>query len=148
MNPATTLSSRPGPESETETISGRWPPYAAAAVWAFMFTALAVIATSFVIRLAGLPKAINIALAVLPLPGLIAIVYFGIKALRSMDELERRIQTEALALAFGIISAVLVIYGQLQSSGAFSQPERWTMLWPMMWGVYLGCFALVRRKYR
>lgn len=113
-----------------------------------MFTALAVIATSFVIRFAGLPKPVNIALAVLPLPGLAAIVYFGIKALRAMDELERRIQTETLALAFGIIGGVLVIYGQLQSSGVFSQPERWTILWPMMWGVYMGCFAVVRRRYR
>lgn len=132
----------------SDSAPPRWPPYSGATAWAFMITALAIIATSFIIRFAGLPRGINITLAILPLPGLAAIIYFGIKCLRAMDELERRIQAEALAIAFGIISGILVIYGQLQSSGVFSEPEKWPILWPMMWGIYLASFTWVRRRYQ
>lgn len=131
-----------------ESLTSRWPPHAGATAGAFALTAFAVIATNVAIRFAGLPKGVNIALAVAPLPGLLAIIYFGLKALRAMDELERRIQAEALALSFGIISTALVIYGQLQSSSVFSEPEHWTVLWPMMWCIYVACFAVTRKRYR
>lgn len=145
MSPA---SPAPADQSSNEAATPRWPAYSGATAWSFMITALLVVIGSLVIRHAGLPKSVNITIALIPLPGLAAIIVFGLRCIRSMDELERRIQVETLALSFGILGASLVTYGQLQSSGVFSKPEHWSMLWPMMWALYIAMFAWVRRRYQ
>ena len=94
-----------------------------------------------------LPTWARLALALAPLPALLGIVVFGLRALARMDELERRIQTDALAIAFGALGLLLVSYGRLHEAGLVG-PERWTMLWPLMWAFDCGGWAWSARRYR
>ena len=67
-------------------------------------------------------------------------------AFRRMDELQRRIQFEGLALAFGATSLLTFSYGFLENVG-FPQVS-WVFIAPLMialWG--LGC-AWAGRSYR
>lgn len=95
----------------------------------------------------GLPVPVRVLLVVLSAPALVAMLVYGPRALRAMDELEQRIQHETLAYSFGVISLVLVVYGQIQTAFGL-RPEPWTIVWPMMFVVYLACLMLVRRRYQ
>jgi hypothetical protein len=84
-------------------------------------------------------------LAVLPvLPGVAALIAF-VRRLRDMDELERRIQFEALGIAFAVTILVTFTYGFLENAGL----PRLSAIWvtPFMiaaWGV---SSLLVNRRY-
>ena len=62
------------------------------------------------------------------------------------DELQRRMQLEALALAFAAGSVITFAYGMLQIAGAPA------VSWQLVWPVYAGCWLLgilwARWRYR
>jgi hypothetical protein len=62
-----------------------------------------------------------------------------------VDELQRRIQLEALPFAFGAGSLITLTYGLLQVAGL---PE---LSWLFVWPVYAGCWLvggfLAHRRY-
>jgi hypothetical protein len=93
------------------------------------------------------PDAVRVLLAVISVPALVAMILYGPRALRAMDELEQRIHLEALAYSFGVLGLLLVVYGQIQTAFGL-KPEPWTMVWPMMFCIYLASLLLVRRRYQ
>ncbi|MBV7336826.1 cytochrome P450 [Chloroflexi bacterium TSY] len=77
-------------------------------------------------------------------------ILFGLRAflraLNQMDELQRRIQLNAIAFAAGATGMVTVTYGFLENAG-FPQLS-WIWIFPMLialWGISL---PIVGRRYR
>jgi hypothetical protein len=71
-----------------------------------------------------------------------------IRALRSADELERRIQLEALATAFPLGLLLLTTLGLVQRAVTLSF-EDWSYnhVWPMFALFYLAGLMIARRRY-
>lgn len=79
------------------------------------------------------------------LPGLLAI-WAILRQLRRMDELQRRVQFEALAFAFAGTAFVTFGYGFLEGVGY----ARLSMqsVWPLMAALWLIGSVLAARRYR
>ncbi len=71
-----------------------------------------------------------------------------IRGIRQMDELERRIQLEALAVAFPLTLLLLMILGLLELAVKL-KPEDWSYrhLWPFMFIFYLVGLMTAKRRY-
>ena len=94
----------------------------------------------------GTPLRIVVALVpVLPFAGLLWRVIGGI---RQMDELERRIQLEALAVAFPLAILMMMVLGLLQLAVELS-PDDWSYrhLWPFLFVFYLLGVVRARARY-
>jgi hypothetical protein len=90
----------------------------------------------------------RLALAFIPLPAFAAFLVLFVRALRGADELERRIQLEALAVAFPLGMLLLTTLGLVQR--AVELPfEDWSFnhVWPQFVLFYLIGLFLARRRY-
>jgi hypothetical protein len=76
------------------------------------------------------------------------LIYAYVRAVRSMDELGRRIQLEGLAFAFPIALLVVLTAGLLDLAG-FHGEQDWDLprLWPFLLMPYWGGIALAHRRY-
>jgi len=86
------------------------------------------------------------AIAVLPmLPVLLAPV-FVVQLLHSLDELQRKIQLEALGFAFAATALCSLAYGFLENAGL---PDlNWVWVWPIMGMFWVVGLLAARRRYR
>jgi hypothetical protein len=86
--------------------------------------------------------------AFLPVPFFAAFVWIYARAVRSMDELGRRIHLEALALAFPIALLVVFTAGLLHLAG-FPGDQNWDppRLWPIVLFPYWFGLARAHRRY-
>jgi hypothetical protein len=115
-------------------------------------TILAWIALYFVARYllenTSLPLSLRIAVALLPLPAFAWFLWTFIAGVRQADELERRIQLEALAVAFPLTILLFMTLGLLQVAVPLP-PEDWGYrhTWPMIYVFYLVGLMLARRRY-
>jgi hypothetical protein len=82
-------------------------------------------------------RSLQILLAVTPVIGFAFVVYAIGSALASLDELQRRIQTEAIALGFGFTAFTVVGVGLLSEVG-LTQPGWIYVVFPMTLGWGLG----------
>lgn len=81
----------------------------------------------------------------LPFVGLLLGV---IGVLREVDELERRIQVEALATAFGLTFLLVATLALAQRAGFASQKDfSYAHIMPMLFMFYLGGSIIARRRY-
>lgn len=89
-----------------------------------------------------------LACALFPLPLVAFLIWSFSRAVRGMDELERRIQLEGLALAFPIALLVVFSAGLLDLAG-FHGKGNWDLprLWPLLLLPYWIGIALARRRY-
>jgi CDP-diglyceride synthetase len=89
-----------------------------------------------------------LAWALLPVPIFAFVIWCYARAVRGMDELERRIQLEGLALAFPIALLVAFTAGLLDLAG-FHGKGNWDLprLWPLLLLPYWLGIALARRRY-
>jgi hypothetical protein len=81
----------------------------------------------------------------LPLPAVIAVVFVVGGYLLRTDELQSRIQLQALSLAFAAGSAITFTYGLMELAGA--PVISWLFVWPVYAACWAICFAVVRRRY-
>src|SRR6185437_6274152 len=84
-------------------------------------------------------------MAIIPvLPALFIPVLVG-KSIREMDELQRKIQFEALAFGFSATAVLSLGYGFLGNAGI---PQlNWVWVWPLMGICWGGGLLLARRRY-
>jgi len=89
-----------------------------------------------------------LAFALLPVPFFAFLIYAYVRAVRSMDELGRRIQLEGLAFAFPIALLIVFTAGLLDLAG-FHGSQDWDLprLWPLMLMPYWGGIVLAHRRY-
>ena len=71
--------------------------------------------------------------------------------LRSLDELQRQIQLEALLVQFGVTGVFIISYGSLSKYGVLPDSvvsEAWTWFWLVLFLSWAIGQLLVRRKYQ
>jgi len=83
--------------------------------------------------------------AALPAVPLVLVARAVARYLGEVDELQSRIQLEALAFAFGAGSLLTFTYGLLQLAGL--PPVSWMFVWPVYAGSWVFGLILARRRY-
>jgi len=117
-------------------------------VTAVLFAVLYVAAIA-VLKSFDLSRAGRIAVALAPLPFFAAFLVAEIRVLRQLDELERRIQLEALAIAFPVALVMSMGLGLLERAIALS-PDDWSYrhTWFYLPLFYLAGLGIARGRYR
>ena len=88
----------------------------------------------------------KIVLALLPVIPMIAMAVSIIRRLNAMDEMGRKIQLEALAVAFVCTALTTFSYGFLETAG-FPRMSAF-MVWPIMGGVWCVATIIGSRRYQ
>ena len=85
-------------------------------------------------------------IAVAPMLPALVVPVAVVRFLREIDELQRRIQLEALAVAFTATAVITLTYGFLQNAGL---PDlSWIWVWPIMGISWVIGLAVARWRYR
>ncbi len=90
--------------------------------------------------------AAKIALALLPVIPMIAMAVSIIRRLNAMDEMGRKIQLDALAVAFVCTALTTFSYGFLETAG-FPRLSAF-MVWPIMGGIWCVATIVGTRRYQ
>src|SRR5262245_2193366 len=100
------------------------------------------------LELPNLATPVRVAIALVPLPPFLWLLWAFIRDVREADELERRIQLEALAIAFPLTLVLVMTLGLLQIAVPLS-PEDWSYrhIWPLLYVFYLVGLTRARRQY-
>ena len=89
---------------------------------------------------------LKIAINLLPMLGALAAAWAIMRALWQMDELQRRIQLDAIAIAF--LGTALITFGWGFAEGAGLPPLRAFAVWPMMATLWAIGLVIAQRRYR
>ncbi len=89
--------------------------------------------------------AIEVLLSVLPMLPALFICWVVETGIRDMDELQRKVQFEALALAFAGTALITFIYGFLEGAG-FPKLSMF-VVWPLMAGLWVIGVMMGRLRY-
>ena len=96
----------------------------------------------------SLPSGLRLGLAFVPTPVFALFLWLFVKGIRSADELERRIQLEALGVAFPLGVLLLTTLGLVQRAVELNfQDWSYNHVWPFFVIFYLGGLMLARRRY-
>ena len=111
-------------------------------------TLLLFFAARFALELEGVPAALRIAIALMPLPAFVWLLLAFARLVKQGDELERRVQLEALAIAFPLTLVLVMTLGLLQIAVPLP-PEDWSYrhIWPLLYVFYLLGLTRARKKY-
>ena len=85
-------------------------------------------------------------LALSPMIPAASVAWVVLRELRRMDELQRRIQLEALGFAFAGTAILTFSYGFLEGLGYPRQSM--FMVWPLLAVLWIVGLVLARRRYR
>jgi hypothetical protein len=135
-------------EVEMKTILKRPPGQ-----WTVMFTGLTwvlvYLLTRRLLESDQLPEGWRILVALAPMVPFAFFLGFILVGIRSMDELQRRIQLEALAIAFPLAILLFMLLGLLQLAIPLSQ-EDWSYrhTWSYLPLFYFIGLAIASRRYQ
>lgn len=106
------------------------------------------LAARFLLELDTLSTAARVTIALAPLPAFAWFLWSFVQSVSLADELERRIQLEALAVAFPLTISLLMTLGLLQIAVPLS-PDDWSYrhIWPTVYVFYLLGLIRARRRY-
>lgn len=92
--------------------------------------------------------AVRVAAALLPVPPFVVWIILMMRGARELDELQRRIQLEALAFAFPLTLILLLTLGLLEIAIELN-PDDWSFrhVWAMLPLFYFMGLALAKRRY-
>ena len=97
---------------------------------------------------AGLPRAVRLTIAFGPTPVFALFLWRFIADVRTADELERRIQLEALAVAFPLGVLLLTTLGLIQRAVTLAfQDWSYNHVWPMFVVFYFAGLMIARKRY-
>ena len=101
------------------------------------------------LELPDLDRNVRILIAVAPIPLFAWFLWIWMKGVSAMDELQRRIELEALAFAFPICVVILMTLGLLELAVPLN-PDDWSYrhLWAMMPALYYAGLWRAKRKYQ
>lgn len=85
------------------------------------------------------------AVAVLPMVPAAFMVVAAVRYYRAMDELQQRMELEALAFGFAGTALITFTYGFLEQAGMPSLS--WWWVWPIMAGLWIVGGQLARRRW-
>ena len=109
--------------------------------------AVLMVGIAFIAR--NFPRGTPVRIALAGVNGLASsvVIVLSILNIRSLDELQQRIQLEALAIAFAGTGALATTYGFLQSAG-LPKIEWGVWVWPSMVVLWAAATAVASRRYR
>ena len=107
---------------------------------------LVVILQSTFLRDVQVPRYVLIPLALLPLVPAVWGMIGWLQAVRTFDELQRRIQSEAGLFTLGMVLVASLGYGLLEAYAGFPRPSAFVVL-PFVAINYLGGIARAKRRY-
>jgi hypothetical protein len=92
---------------------------------------------------------LRVLIALVPVPATAALLFALVRSIRKLDELQVRIQLEALAVAYPLAMLLLMTLGLLQLAVVLS-PHDWSYrhVWPFLAIFYVAGLALANRRYR
>jgi len=76
-----------------------------------------------------------------------ALIVSSVLRMKHLDELQRRIQLESIALAFAVGAAVITGWGYFEHAGA-PRADWGLFIWPFFIGTWLASLYAIRRRYR
>lgn len=106
------------------------------------FYIVLLIASISVITNVELPKAVQVVIALIPVIPTIFVVIAVMRALRDSDELQQRIQLQAVTFSAIVTGLITFSYGFLENIGFPHLPS--LFIFPLMialWGIGAGIFA-------
>jgi len=115
-------------------------------IWFHTAAVLAFI-SNLIVRASALPWGARFAIALLPVPALVGLMVAVRRIGPRLDELERRIQLEAIATAFAVAAIAFIAYGQFQAA-AMLGPEDWIFPWLAIYFGYIFGVLSARRRYQ
>lgn len=104
-------------------------------------------ATSVLARAFTMHWGARFAVALLPIPAIVMLVCSMRYISAGLDELERRIQLEALATAFAVAAFAFITFNQLQVADLLG-PEDWFFPWLAIWGGYVYGLGSAKKRYQ
>ena len=92
---------------------------------------------------------VRVLISLAPVPAFIWFLRDLVRGMRGLDELELRIQLEALAVAFPLTMVLIMTLGLVQVAIPLS-PDDWSYrhIWPFLFVFYLVGLTLARRRYQ
>lgn len=84
--------------------------------------------------------------ALMPVPPMVMVAVAVMRDLRRIDEMQRKVQFEALALSFAGTALLTFSYGFLENVGFPKLPT--FGIWPIMALLWIAGLRVVRRRYR
>src|SRR3954451_7896005 len=105
------------------------------------------IVTSLLLARMELGQTARVAIALLPIPANVWLIAMILRTLRTLDEFLKRIQFEAVAVAFLTTGLAALTYGQLQKAQVVG-PLNVGLIWGFMAVSYAVGYAVAARHYR
>ena len=105
------------------------------------------IVTSLLLARMELGQTARVAIALLPIPANVWLIAIILRTLRRLDEFLKRIQFEAVAVAFLTTGLAALTYGQLQKAQVVG-PLNAGLIWGFMAASYALGYAVAARHYR
>jgi hypothetical protein len=129
--------------SEATERHGDWPALALCVLWVGTFFGARILLEGD-----GLGTTLRIVVALVPVVPFAALLWRVIGGIRQMDELERRIELEALAVAYPLAILMMMVLGLLQLAVDLS-PDDWSYrhVWPVLFFFYLLGVVRARARY-
>lgn len=123
---------------------GTWTVISTGLVWVLVY-----MLTRWLLNSNQLPEGWRIVVALAPLVPFAFFLAFAMAGLRSLDELHRRIQLEALAIAFPLAILFFMLLGLLELAISLS-PEDWSYrhTWSYLPLFYFIGLAIASRRYQ
>ncbi len=115
---------------------------------AFVVWGAVYITARLLLELQTLGWGARVAIAIVPVPLFAWVLWDVSKGVARMDELQRRIQLEALALAFPLTLLLLMTLGLLELAIGLN-PNDWSYrhVWPLVFLSYVGGIVRAKRRY-
>jgi hypothetical protein len=91
--------------------------------------------------------AARIAIALMPLPGDIALIFLALRAIRTLDEFQKRVHFEAITVAFLSTGVAVFVYGYLQKAQVVGFLNA-GLVWAFMLLFYAIGYVIAASHYR
>jgi hypothetical protein len=95
----------------------------------------------------GLSRAAQLAFALMPLPGDIALIVLALRWLRRLDEFQKKVHFEAVATSFLSTGVAVFIYGYLQTAHLVGDLQA-GLVWIFMLIFYAVGYLIAASHYR
>ena len=89
----------------------------------------------------------RVAIALMPLPGDIVLILLVLRAIRTLDEFQKRVHFEAIAVAFLSTGVAVFVYGYLQQAQVVGSLNA-GLVWAFMLIFYAIGYVVAVRHYR
>ena len=128
---------------QNHRTTGDWRVFGVFILWAVVY-----LIARGLLELEAQPSWVRIVIALTPVPVFAWVLWNVSKGVEAMDELERRIQLEALAFAFPMTLLLVMTLGLLELAVGLN-PNDWSYrhVWPILFVLYFVGLTLARRRY-